>query len=53
MKGVVSIYQGAWYVPGENGLDKGGCTNVLTKDAPSPAGASAYNTALVEVAHLK
>lgn len=49
MPGVVDIPQGAWYDPDEKGLDKGGCANVLTKDAYSPAGAFTYNTCLVQV----
>jgi anaerobic dimethyl sulfoxide reductase subunit A len=49
MPGVVSIHQGAWYVPDENGMDHGGCTNTLTKDEHSPGGAYPYNTALVQV----
>lgn len=49
MPGVVDIPQGAWYNPDENGIDRGGCANVLTKDEPSPGGALPSNTALVEV----
>ncbi|MFC1916609.1 molybdopterin-dependent oxidoreductase [Chloroflexota bacterium] len=47
--GVVCIFEGAWYTPDENGIDHGGCANVLTKDAYSPGGASALKTALVQV----
>ena len=47
--GVVEIPEGAWYDPDENGIDRGGNPNVLTKDQPSPGGAFPYNTALVEV----
>jgi anaerobic dimethyl sulfoxide reductase subunit A len=47
--GVVSIFEGAWYAPDEQGIDRGGCANTLTKDAYSPGGASVMNTALVEV----
>jgi len=47
--GVVSIFEGAWYDPDENGIDRGGCVNVLTSDTYSPGGASALKTALVEI----
>jgi anaerobic dimethyl sulfoxide reductase subunit A len=49
MPGVVDVPQGAWYDPDENGVDRGGCANVLTRDAYSPGGATNYNTALVQV----
>ena len=49
MPGVVDIPQGAWYRPDEQGVDRGGCANVLTKDEPSPGGAFCYNTSLVQV----
>ncbi len=47
--GVVDIPAGGWYDPDEEGVDRGGCCNVLTKDAMSPAGAFCTNTTLVEV----
>ena len=47
--GVVSIYEGAWYNPDEEGIDRGGCVNVLTDDAYSPGGAAALKTVLVEI----
>jgi anaerobic dimethyl sulfoxide reductase subunit A len=47
--GVVDIPQGAWYEPDDKGVDRGGCANVLTKDAYSPGGSFPYNTSLVEV----
>jgi len=50
MPGVVNVSQGAWYDPDEEGVDRGGCANVLTNDEPSPGGAIAVNTALVQVA---
>jgi len=49
MPGVVNIPQGAWYDPDENGVDRGGCANILTKDVISPGGAFCSNTALVQV----
>jgi anaerobic dimethyl sulfoxide reductase subunit A len=53
MPGVVDVPQGAWYDPDENGIDRGGCANTLTKDAYSPGGASCTNTALVQVEKVK
>jgi anaerobic dimethyl sulfoxide reductase subunit A len=47
--GVISIFQGAWYDPDEDGIDRGGCANVLTNDGYSPGGASTLNAALVQV----
>lgn len=49
MPGVVNVSEGAWYNPDENGIDQGGCANVLTNDLPSPGGAIPMNTALVQV----
>ncbi len=49
MPGVVDVPHGAWYDPDENGVDRGGCANVLTKDVPSPGGAFTSNTCLVQV----
>ena len=49
MPGVVNVSQGAWYDPDEEGIDHGGCANVLTDDNPSPAGAFNMNSALVQV----
>jgi anaerobic dimethyl sulfoxide reductase subunit A len=49
MPGVVNVSQGAWYDPDEDGVDLGGCANVLTNDDHSPGGASIMNSALVQV----
>ena len=49
MPGVVAIPQGAWFDLDENGVDRGGCSNTLTKNVTSPAGAFAPNTALVQI----
>jgi anaerobic dimethyl sulfoxide reductase subunit A len=49
MPGVVAIPEGAWYDPDTQGIDRGGCANVLTKDDVSPGGAFCGNTCLVQV----
>jgi len=49
MSSVVDLPQGAWYSPDENGVDRAGCANVLTRDKPSPGRAFSSNTALVQV----
>lgn len=49
MPGVVNVSQGAWYDPDEDGVDRGGCANVLTDDDHSPGGAWHSNSGLVQV----
>jgi anaerobic dimethyl sulfoxide reductase subunit A len=47
--GVVCIYQGAWYRPAADGVDEGGCANVLTGHGVSPTGGMAIHSERVEV----
>ncbi|MFW9969023.1 MAG: molybdopterin-dependent oxidoreductase [Candidatus Odinarchaeota archaeon] len=47
--GTVCVYQGAWYTPNKEGIDYGGCANVLTNDNYSPGGAFPLNSSLVEI----
>jgi anaerobic dimethyl sulfoxide reductase subunit A len=49
MPGVVVVHEGAWMDIGEDGWDRSGNPDFLTLDEPSPAGAFAYNTILVNV----
>lgn len=50
MPGVVDIPQGAWYEPDKDGLDHGGCVNVLTSHRWTPfAFASTQHTIMVQV----
>ncbi|MDP6682798.1 MAG: molybdopterin-dependent oxidoreductase [Desulfobacterales bacterium] len=47
--GVICIFEGAWYAPDENGIDRGACANTLTNDAYSDGGAAVMNSSLVQV----
>ncbi|MFH1032237.1 MAG: molybdopterin-dependent oxidoreductase [Chloroflexota bacterium] len=49
MPGVVDLPEGAWYDSDQNGVDRGGCCNVLTRNVISPGGAFPSNTTLVQV----
>ncbi|WP_263078190.1 molybdopterin-dependent oxidoreductase [Endozoicomonas sp. Mp262] len=51
MPGVVALAEGAWYTPGRDGVDRGGCVNVLTtqRNTPLSKGNPMY-TNLVELA---
>jgi anaerobic dimethyl sulfoxide reductase subunit A len=53
MPGVVCLYQGAWYTPGPDGADEGGCANVLTAHRRTPTGGMASHTTRVEVRRVK
>ena len=48
MPGVVVLYEGAWMDLAKDGTDRAGNPDFLTLDQPSPAGAFAYNTILVD-----
>lgn len=47
--GVICIFEGAWYNPDKDGVDRGACANTLTKDAYSGGGAAVLNTSLVQI----
>jgi len=49
MPGVVCVCEGTWYDPDDEGVDCGGCANVLTPDEHSAGGGTITNTALVQV----
>jgi len=46
----VALPQGAWWRPDEQGVDRGGCVNVLTSERWTPlAFGNAQHTIMVEV----
>ena len=49
MPGVLVLHEGAWMDLDADGIDRSGNPDFLTLDEPSPAGAFAYNTALVNI----
>ena len=49
MPNVAVLHEGAWMDLDENGVDRAGNADFLTLDEPSPAGAFAYNTILVNI----
>ena len=49
LPGVLVLFEGAWMDPDKNGIDRAGNPDFLTLDHPSPAGAFAYNNAMVQL----
>jgi anaerobic dimethyl sulfoxide reductase subunit A len=49
MPGVAVLFEGAWMDIDKNGVDRAGNPDFLTLDEPSPAGAFAYNNAMVQI----
>lgn len=53
MPGVVNVPHGAWFMPDEKGIDRGGCPNTLCSEEYSPCGSFTWDTGLVEVEKAK
>ncbi len=54
LPGVIDIPQGAWYEPDKEGVDHGGCVNVLTSHRWTPfAFGTAQHTIMVEIESCK
>ncbi len=49
MPGVLVLHEGAWMDLDKDGVDRAGNPDFLTLDEPSPAGAFAYNNAMVQM----
>ena len=49
LPGVLVLFEGAWMDPDKDGIDRAGNPDFLTLDNPSPAGAFAYNNAMVQI----
>ena len=54
LPGVIDLPQGAWWSPDEDGVDRGGCVNVLTSERWTPlAFGTAQHTIMAQVRRLK
>jgi len=54
MPGVLSLPQGAWYKPDQEGTDQNGCINILTSQKPTPiAKGNPQHTNMVQVIREK
>jgi len=49
MPGVICVYQGTWYTPDADGIDRGGCANTLTSQIESPSGGYTTHSTWVQV----